>query len=227
MRKRAGHNFTWGRITAAVLALVCLLSLGLAGCASAVRSSSTSLSIDETGTIVEEIVEAQGSEKYSQEELTAFINAQLEQYNADKDEAAISLDSCLIESGTVKIRMTYNSCADYADFNQMVCFDGTLQEAEAAGYEIERTWLDPEGAIGDKEIIRERDAEWKIFIVSEAIDVKVPDKILYASENVKITGRLTATVKTVMNEAEEEASEQTEVHPLATVADRFAYIIYK
>ena len=49
----------------------------------------------------------------------------------------------------------------------------------------------------------------------------MPDKILYASDNVKVTGRLTATVKTVMNDT------QAETHPLATVADRFAYVIYK
>ena len=140
-------------------------------------------------------------------------------------------------NGDVKISLSYASCADYAAFNQVTCFLGTLQEAEDAGYEVERTWLDESGAAGDMALIRERFREWKVFIISEELNLKVPDKILYASDNVRITGRLTAVVQTVMNDSqtdpagaasgEQTVKTQVTTHPLATVADRFAYVIYK
>lgn len=230
MRKKKAN-----RILAAGLVLLFVLGVCLGGCAMAVRSSSTTLTIDETGKLREEIVENQGSSDYTEEELKTFIAGETDKYNQGKDFEAVSLSSCTIQNGDVKISLEYASCEDYAAFNQVPCFIGTLQDAEDAGYEVERTWTDSEGLTGDMEIIRERFREWKVVIVSEAINVKVPDKILYASDNVDITGRITATVKTVMNEEEAEtgsssgeaAKAQTTVYPLATVADRFAYIIYK
>ncbi len=209
-------------MAAALAVLIAVAGTSLSGCGMAVRSASTSLSIDETGKLREEIVEPQGQDDFTAEELEGYIEQEIELYNRSR-EGAVKLNSCTVLNGEVKISLEYASFDDYAAFNQVTCFAGTLQEAEDAGYEVERTWLEPGGTKGDMEIIRERFREWKVFIVSEEINVKVPDKILYASENVKITGRLTAVVQSVMNEENEE----TAIHPLATVADRFAYIIYK
>lgn len=209
-------------MAAALAVLIAVTGTSLSGCGMAVRSASTSLSIDETGKLREEIVEPQGQDDFTAEELEGYIEQEIELYNRSR-EGAVKLNSCTVLNGEVKISLEYASFDDYAAFNQVTCFAGTLQEAEDAGYEVERTWLEPGGTKGDMEIIRERFREWKVFIVSEEINVKVPDKILYASENVKITGRLTAVVQSVMNEENEE----TAIHPLATVADRFAYIIYK
>lgn len=237
-RIHAAGRILRNRIPAAGLILLIVLASGLAGCGMSVRSSSTTLTIDETGRLREEIVEDQGGIEYSEEELKAFITQEADKYNQQKESEAVSLSSCTVQNGDVKISLEYTSCDDYAAFNQVPCFMGTLQEAEDAGYEVERTWTDPEGVIGDNEIIRERFREWKVVILSEAINVRVPDKILYTSENVDVTGRLSAVVTTVMNEEETESSSagtssssagtaKTTVYPLATVADRFAYIIYK
>ena len=239
-------------ITAAILAVLLVLSgTVFSGCGMGVRSASTSLTIDETGKLLEEIVESQGNDDFTEEELISYIDQEIELYNRSR-EGAVKLNTCSVQNGEVKISIEYASCDDYAAFNQVTCFAGTLQEAEDAGYEVERVWLEPTGTRGDMEIIRERFKEWKVFIVSEEIGVKVPDKILYASDNVRVTGRLTAVVQSVMNGAgaesegadgtagnaaeqsgstqtqnEQTVRAQTTIHPLATVADRFAYIIYK
>ena len=237
------QTISQNRILAAGLALMIFLAgIGSSGCGMAVRSASTALTVDETGKIREEIVEDKGPDNFTEEELKAFIEQETEAYNSGKDGTAVGLSSCTIQNNSVQISMEYASCADYAAFNQVTCFVGTLQEAEDAGYEVERTWKDPDGLTGDMEIIRERFKEWKVCIVSEPITVKVPDKILYASDNVRITGRLTAVVETVMGKEAADTSAspegpagqsgtgqeaQSAIHPLATVADRFAYIIYK
>ena len=221
-----------------VLTLILLAACLLAGCSFPGGATRTTLSIDENGRLTEDIVEDLNGEDYTAEELQSFVESSLAAYNPAEEEK-IKLLSCRVENGSVKISLQYESVEDYAAYNQIICFQGTLKQAEDAGYSLDRSWLEPNGSEGDPQIIREREKEWKVFIVSEPIHVKVPDKILYASENVRITGRLTATVETVMNEKpadtsapEEDGSDETPVespdlHPLATVAERFAYVIYK
>lgn len=215
--------------------LLLIAMCSFAACSLPTNNTNTSLTIDENGALTEVIVEDQGDDNYTVEELQAFIEDNLALYNQGKEEPAVTLENCKVENGSVRLTLHYASCADYMNYNQVTCFMGTLKEAEEAGYSLDRTWLEPNGREGDEAIIRERVKEWKIFIVSEPINVKVPDKILYASDNVKITGRLSATVETVMSNTEttSESSESTEttpggdIHPLATVAERFAYVIYK
>ena len=220
------------------LTLLLLATCLLAGCSFPGGATRTTVTIDENGRLTEDIVEDLGGQDYTAEELQSFVESSLAAYNPAEEER-IKLLSCRVENGSVKISMQYESVEDYTAFNQVICFQGTLKQAEDAGYSLDRSWREPNGSEGDPQIIREREKEWKIFIVSEPIHVKVPDKILYASENVKITGRLTAVVETVMNEGPADASGQDEaetaaaaaespdVHPLATVAERFAYVIYK
>ena len=222
------------------LLLLAFLACLVSGC-TLPTTRNTTVTIDETGKLTEEIVENQGESEYTADELQAYIEEALAAYNRGKETPAIILDSCRVENGSVRLGLAYANFEDYAAFNQVTCFQGTLKEAEDAGYSMDMTWLEPNGQKGDLEIIRERLKEWKVMIVSEPINVKVPDKILYASDNVDITGRLTATVKTVL--AEEEPAAETasseaaqdqqtvsraeRIHPLATVTERLAYIIYK
>ena len=236
--KKKNRIKRWFPAAVWLTAALCFLS----GCSFS-TTSNTTVALDETGKLTEEIIEELGDDDFTVEELQEYIDEQLAVYNRGKEEPAVTLQTCRVENGDIRLALRYASCDDYAAFNQIVCFQGTLKEAEDAGYTIDTmALLEPNGQKGDLEIIREREKEWKIFIVSEPINVKVPDKILYASDNVKVTGRLAATVKTVLNEektpaAESSGSEEEEaapvltreerLHPLSTVTERYAYIIYK
>ena len=138
---------------AAFAVLLLVTGMLFAGCGMGVRSASTSLTIDETGKVLEEIVESQGNDDFTAEELKGFIDQEISRYNQNK-EGAVKLNTCSVQNGEVKISMEYASCEDYAAFNQVTCFAGTLQEAEDAGYEVERTWLEPTGVRGDMQVIR-------------------------------------------------------------------------
>ena len=223
-----GKNHDCFAFIPALLMLLVFCMGTLAGCSLPSNNTNTSVTVDENGALTEVIVEDQGDDTYTPEELQAFIEENLATYNQGQEQPPVTLENCKIENGSVRLTLHYASCTDYMNFNQVTCFLGTIKEAEDAGYSLERTWLEPNGREGDEAIIREREKEWKIFIISEPINVRLPDKILYASDNVKVTGRLAATVETVMSNTEttEEAPQAT-VHPLATVAERFAYIIYK
>ena len=232
------------RLLSASLAIICVCLLW--GCGSG--GEQTMLTADAGGGITEKIIEPKDGD-FSQEELEQYITAQIEAFQG----GTVTMDSCKVTATDVEISMTYGSWKDYADFNQVVCFQGTLSEADTAGYDIGQTWLDKKGKPADQTVIRERAKEWKVLILGEPVRVKLPDKILYATDNVKITGRRTARINTVMAdgsvpdsdtaadaEAEDETvtassavsgSPQAEspsvINRYATVADRYAYIIYK
>ncbi len=208
------------RILAAVIAAG-ILSAVLAGCGLDHNTEETTLVIDETGQLTETIVETKETD-YSEEELSGYIEQQVSAYPGSNGEnPPVSLESCKVSGNKAEVVLHYASCADYASFNNMNIFWGTIAEAEDAGYSFDVALFDENGASGDLNVILERRKEWKVFIVSEALNVKVPDKILYATDNVKITGRLTATVNTVQYE------DNKEENPYVTTAERYAYILYK
>ena len=163
-------------------------------------SNSTSVQVDEEGAVTETIIEEKDGD-YTEEELTDYIRQSVRRYDAG-DESKVSLDSCKISGNSVTIVMKYGSVEDYSGFNQVPCFLGTLKEAPEAGYDISQTWYDEKGSpadASDTEQISERRSEWKIFIISEPVYVRVPDKILYTTGNVTVTGRMTANVDSVVS----------------------------
>ena len=219
----------------------------LCGCGGSDKGSHTTLTADDAGSITQKIVEPRDDTEFSQEELEAYVTAQTGAYQ----NGSVEMESCKADAQQVEIVLKYASWKDYADFNQVVCFQGTIAEAADAGYDMKQIWVDGSGKPADAETIRERENEWKVFILEEPVRVKMPDKILYTTDNVTVTGRLTARVDTVMQD--DGTTEQTDAQPAAaasssagaeeepvqavdgpavinryaTVADRYAYIIYK
>lgn len=188
------------KIIRAVLSLVAAASVGMAGCSLPNSSQNTSLQVDDTGAVTETIIDTKDGD-YTEDELASYIRDSIASYDTGED-SAVSLDSCRINGSAVKIVMKYKTVQDYSSYNSVPCFLGTLQEAEDAGYDINQTWITASGsAAGEDDLsqISARKKEWKVFIVSEPVYVRVPDKILYTTENVTTTGRLTANVDTVMS----------------------------
>lgn len=236
------------KILTGILAIACVLS---SGCAFPGRSGSNVLSVDEKGVLTEKIQESDSGGGYTEDELKQYITESIKAYDSS-DDAAVKLDACKIDGDTVKIEMTYRTVQDYSNYNNVPCYLGTLDQAKAAGFDVDQNYLDEDGKEGDQALIRQRAKEWKVFIVSEPVDVRTPDKILYATDNVSITGRLTAEVQSVREEQVTASSEsvsgtsglqpestapakttgtdpkqQEILNRYTTVADKYAYIIFK
>jgi hypothetical protein len=179
-------------------ALAGAIGIAAAGCSLPNSNENTSISADETGVITETVVESVGEDSFTEDELKQYIEQEIADYT-DSGGGKVSLTKCTVANRTAETVMTYATCDDYAKFNNVTCFLGTIQAAEDAGYDVSQSFVDKKGAAADAEIISERAKEWKIFICEEPVQVRLPDKILYATDNVTITGRLTATVNTVLD----------------------------
>ncbi len=193
------------------VAAACALSLLLGGCSLTNRKAANTLTADESGSLTQTIVE-QMDEEISEDDLKAYINEKISAYNDANDAESISLRSCKISSSEARIEIVYKTCDDYSAFNHMECFLGTISEAKEQGYTFDTALIDGKGEKADNETISERANEWMVMIVEEPMNVKVYDKVLYTTDNAKITGRLTAAanLKQATGQASDDAVESVE-----------------
>ena len=204
--------------SAVCLLLACLL----AGCEFANRGSETELQADEEGRLIQTVVEPADNsidpaelEQYVEEQIVSFnrsgeaVSGTSESSAASagsKDESrdGIEMEFCKVKDGKIQIRINYADCSQYTAFNGTACFFGTISEAKKAGYSFERAFLNEKGKPAEDAAasIAERADEWKVLIVEEPMRLRVPDKILYTSENMKASGRTTAIVKETETESD-------------------------
>lgn len=190
------------------LLLSLILILSLSACSLPHREESRLLAIDEKGQVTETIAEKRHSQDtYSEKDLQDYIEDQLITYQGTK-KGAVRLDSLSVHKDTVHIVMKYDSMKDFAGFNHSDAFLGTIKEAEDAGYSFDRPLKDKLGRAADPEELQSRRSEWQALILSEETAVRLYDKILYASEEVRITGRLYASVGDPKERAQAEGKDR-------------------
>lgn len=218
------------RIPAGILGFLSLAVL-FAGCGKATDRDTASLYLDEDGFLDQQIVEHQeNGDDFTQEELEAYIEETIAAYTEQaaaeeasqaasdgtedaagsgdaepQEEALIKLESCSMENGEIRIRLGYRSWREYAGYNQMPCFAGTVEEALAEGYTFEGSFLNQEGEPAGEEEIMKSPGDRKVLILQEATEVSVPGTILFCTDNVAITGKGTAVVGAEKTESEEAA----------------------
>lgn len=202
----------WGRRIAA-LASSFVLVCSLAACGLSNQSDVTTLAADENGKLTHTIIESVG-ENDTAKELSNYIEEQIDEADSavssasDASAGTVSLKSCKVSNGKATIVMEYSSFQAYENFNRTVCFLGTIEEAEAAGYDVTgQQYYDENGKAADnQEELTQRANEWNVLIFEEPMNVRVADKILYTTANLEVTGRLTAS----WSESEESVSSSSE-----------------
>lgn len=190
---------------------VVLSAAVLTGC-SRFQPEQSTVKIKKDGSLQTAVVESLDKSYYKEEELKAMIDDAVAAYNGNKEEAPVVVNGCEVEEGTASLYMDYASAEDYQAFNHVTFFAQDLQGAYDNGFAFPDKFQKVEkgkaaGTADKSEILS--GLNYYVVIYSEKMDVEVPGNIVYASPDVTITGKRTATNRPeALQDAEDEEKEQ-------------------
>ena len=208
-----------GRLTLFILTIA--LVLNLAGCGEFLKSVN-SLEIDGSGNVKAFSISEFDKGYYSGTELRKQILDSVSEYNESAKDERISLNSCKVSKKKARVILKYKSLEDYASFNNVLAWSGTLTTAIENGYfdkstavissdgTLKTTIGELESKSGGKTASR-RGNDLKVLIVEEPLMIKVPGKISYTIGDVTMEGGYAITG----------------AGSLTTLLDEPCYIIYK
>ncbi len=172
---------------AAVLGIVVMLFMVACNQQNPDKIGATTMYVNKEGKVYETVVEDFSMPQYDEEELSLTIAEEIAAYNSKNGVDTIALEHFKVENGIVKTQLTYKTASDYEAFNQEAFFNGTISEALAAGYTMDvilQNPSNPDETIDLYQILTMQDK--KVMITDIPARLRVPSKILYVSEDVKI-----------------------------------------
>ncbi len=172
-------------------AAVAFLALGLlffTACGREEGESGAAISFTREGEVRAKIRESFEQSYYDKDELQQTILGEVADYNRTAGEDRISVEKVEVEDGVAEVLMTYAKAADYASFNQVVFFQGTASEAEAAGFDLNVVLCgvkDGNETVGKSDILAMKGVN--LVITDEQEGIELNGKALYVSDNVTVS----------------------------------------
>ncbi len=175
---------------AGIAALLCAGML--AGCGKSVEADASLVYVDKKGAVTSVDVESLDVNTYDETEFEAFVDEAVEEYNAVNGKNSVKSEGITVEEGVAKLQMKYKTAEDYAAFNGIEFYAGTVVDSLAAGYTYDTDFVKVEdgtatGTASKQEIYAEEGL--KVVIIRANTNVQVEGKICYVStENVRLAG---------------------------------------
>ena len=185
--------------------LILSMLLLLTGCGNKFEPTESTIFVTSKGVVQSAVMESFEKEYYNFDELAEDVKKAVKSYCLDVNEEVIAVTSLTENEDMVTLQMEYQTVEDYAEFNEVLLFSGTLEEAMNAGYQP-GTLLDAEGQTADVDL--EKNGNLKVLITEESVCIQTSGKIKYVSDNV-----------TILNNKLAKALEAGETHP--------AFVLYK
>lgn len=171
------------------LALLTLsMVFSVAGCGQEQTVSEAGVTVEKDGTITSVLTDSFEKDFYDLEDLRDMIRLEASAYNQEKGGERIGLESLEMNGSNCVAVMKYQSFEDYAEYNEVPFFAGTVKEAEAAGIDTAVTWLQAgSGTVTEwKEI--ETAQDYRLVVWYGDMPVAAPGKIRYYSDNLTLVG---------------------------------------
>ena len=175
-------------IIALLAALALVFAVGCGGGDDDVNE--TEISINSKGTVTHRIVESFDKPYYSEDELRGQIEDQISDYCGEKnDDKAVKLKFLEIKEGNATAELIFEDYSDYAAFNDVDFFYGTIGEALDAGYTSDVTLksADDDETISQYEFEALKDN--MIIVTSESLLIRAPGKIAYTTANIDVVDK--------------------------------------
>jgi hypothetical protein len=156
----------------------------LSGCSNKKTDVDTStVFIEKKGKVISVDVEHLDKDYYDIDELKDYITEHVEDYTETNGDT-VKETSFDVKDGIAKLTMEYDSYEDYAGFNGVELYCGTVVGAQADGYDFDMEFYRVEDS-QKQEIVEKSDIlaedDNKIVIIKANVDVMVPGTVLYVS----------------------------------------------
>lgn len=160
----------------------------LAGCGQKQTDAEAMLTITKEGRITSVLTDSFEKDYYDIEELREMIQLEVSQYNQTAGRQGIELQSLEINEENCVAVLNYQSPEDYASYNEVPFFAGTVKEAREAGVNLSVTLTEAgkDSVIGREEI--EAMEDYYLVVWYGDMPVVTPGKIRYYGDNLQILG---------------------------------------
>lgn len=163
---------------------ICLLFVFLTGCGEVQLQDGTNLELMKDGSVTVTYIEEFPSDYYDISELQAMNEEEVAQYNQQKGEDVVEVLSTETDGSKLTLAMSYKDIEDYGSMNNVQTFSGTVGQARALGYDLNKSFI----SIKDGE--KTTDINWEdleshhILISNELSTIHTFKNIEYVTENV-------------------------------------------
>ena len=160
-----------------------------AGCRADEIGTVTALRLDADGIVKASVVSDFDKDYYDSREMRDAIEEAVRAYNAAKDEFSIQLLSVREDSGRAEVEMYYRTADDYAAFNNVTFFGGSISEitgdpAWPAGVVLTST---ADGSTITTDDLSSLKKKACALVFGEPAAVTVPGKVLYVSGGAEVS----------------------------------------
>lgn len=199
------------------IAIFLTVLLSLTGCGGIEKAKESTVTVSDEGVVTEALIEEFLSEDYDETELEKSIREMVDTYNTESGKDAVKIMKIQVKEGEATALLQYESDEVYREFNQVDFFTGTVGQAKEEGFTFAETFQDTEGKEVASGIIPDSCTDQQLIIVREPLNVLVPGKILYVSNNMKILSSKEAKLEQDVEVSYENAQVTTEA---------YGYVIY-
>ncbi len=151
---------------------------------------SDAILVGEDGTITEYVHEKLDEAYYDAAELQNMITSEVNEYNSAHTAESVTVKEFGTEGQEVSLELVYASAEDFAAFNNVEFYYGSLINAQLSGYLFDVDYkkvingVVQGSAFSGSEVIKEMDKE--VMVVEAPLEVKVPGNVLYTSANADV-----------------------------------------
>ena len=199
------------------IAIFLTVLLSLTGCGGIEKAKESTVTVSDEGVVTEALIEEFLSEDYDEKELETSIRQMVDTYNTESGKDAVKIMKIQVKEGEATAFLQYESDEVYREFNQVDFFTGTVGQAKEEGFTFAETFQDTEGKEVALGIIPDSCTDQQLIIIREPLNVLVPGKILYVSNNMKILSSKEAKLEQDVEVSYENAQVTTEA---------YGYVIY-
>ncbi len=185
-------------------AALCIFSAAsvMTACGNSFEAAESTVYITKQGNVIGADIEDFNEDYYDEEELKAYITESVESYVALNGDGSLEMEKFETEASDdgimANLYLNYATYIDYALFNEVTFFAGSIPQAREEGYEFEQDFLAVEngtlaGSMDVQELLEDEDT--RAVIIGEETVVKVDGTIQCVSDgNVEVSDKNTVRV---------------------------------